>query len=232
MATYNGSAYVGDQLRSILEQLGARDEVVVVDDASTDDTLDVVRSLDDDRIHVIAQPRNQGHVAAFESAIEAASGVVIMLSDQDDLWCHGRVTHLLDLLRKRPVAVGSLQVFGSHDNVIHHRAASDRTRLLNLLDILAGGRRAPYFGSAMAFDARLNSLLLPFPDQTEAHDIWLGIVGNISGGVAHSPMPVTLRREHGTNLTPSTPRPLRSRLLTRARMLSLIAIATARLRSR
>lgn len=52
LATYNGEKYIYDQLISILKQINKNDEVIISDDGSTDSTLDIVRSISDDRIKV------------------------------------------------------------------------------------------------------------------------------------------------------------------------------------
>ena len=69
MASYNGSAYITEQLSSILKQLGPADEVVIVDDASTDGTLDAVRAFGDDRIRLFEAAVNQGYVNTEEAAL-------------------------------------------------------------------------------------------------------------------------------------------------------------------
>ena len=113
MATYNGSAHVAEQLASILEQLGPRDEVVVVDDASTDDTLAVLRSFEDPRLRVVESPVNRGYVRAFESALAEVRGEIVLLADQDDVWLPGRVELLARALVDHQVAASNLVVLGT-----------------------------------------------------------------------------------------------------------------------
>ncbi len=74
VAAYNGERYITAQLRSILSQLAAKDEVIVVDDASTDGTKEQVLSLGDSRIQLIEHRTNRGVARTFEDAIRAASG--------------------------------------------------------------------------------------------------------------------------------------------------------------
>lgn len=55
MATYNGQKYIKEQITSILEQLGGNDELVISDDQSTDSTLDIIKSFNDERIKVFVK---------------------------------------------------------------------------------------------------------------------------------------------------------------------------------
>src|ERR1700759_2657985 len=91
MATYQGQDYVERQLRSIVEQLGSDDEVIVVDDCSRDRTVEVIEAVADSRVAVYRNPVNRREVYSFGRAIELARGDVIFLADQDDVWMPGRV---------------------------------------------------------------------------------------------------------------------------------------------
>lgn len=105
MTTYNGEAYIKQQLESILLQLpgsstdGSLAEVIVADDGSTDETLKVIGNFNDCRIKVLPQGDHLGPVYNFERALRAATGDVIFLSDQDDVWMPHKVEAILDALK-------------------------------------------------------------------------------------------------------------------------------------
>ncbi|MGH7131747.1 MAG: glycosyltransferase family 2 protein [Phycisphaerales bacterium] len=82
--TYNRAARITPTLRSVLDQIGPADEVIVVDDGGSDNTAQVVRSLDG-RITYIRQ-ENGGPGTARNTGIAAAKGDYIALLDSDDLW--------------------------------------------------------------------------------------------------------------------------------------------------
>ena len=86
IATYNGEKYIKEQLLSILPQLGKKDEVIISDDHSTDNTLDIVKGLNDNRIKIVMNNREKGYTSNFENALSYAIGDYIFLSDQDDIW--------------------------------------------------------------------------------------------------------------------------------------------------
>jgi len=102
IATYQGEGYIALQLRSILEQLSDDDEVVVVDDASTDGTCGKIFALRDPRLQVIRNTENKGILRSFETALARSSGEIVFLSDQDDLWLEKKVEAVLDVFVRDP----------------------------------------------------------------------------------------------------------------------------------
>ena len=76
MATYNGEKYIKEQLESILLQLENQDEVIVSDDGSTDHTLKIIESLNDQRIKILKGPRN-GVKQNFAHALSFCKGKYI-----------------------------------------------------------------------------------------------------------------------------------------------------------
>jgi glycosyltransferase involved in cell wall biosynthesis len=237
MATYNGSAYVAEQVRSILAQLGHDDELVVVDDASRDDTVAVVRSIADDRIRLTESPVNRGYVATFATALRACRHDLLLLADQDDLWPEGRVDAMAAALARAEVVAGNVVLlhsgeplsspFGGEGWVL---AAADSSRhARNVAGILAGMR--PYYGCAMGLRRRALETALPFPPfLVESHDLWLALVGNLRGSIAHLEDVVVLRREHDANETPNRPRGIVPALRSRLMLMRSIAVVSARLR--
>ncbi len=100
MATYNGEKYIKEQLESILLQLENQDEVIVSDDGSTDHTLKIIESLNDQRIKILKGPRN-GVKQNFAHALSFCKGKYIFLSDQDDIWLENKVKHLLTCFEEK-----------------------------------------------------------------------------------------------------------------------------------
>ena len=222
MATYNGDAYVAQQLRSILDQLEPDDEIVVVDDASTDATVEVVEAIGDDRIRVIRQPENRGYVKSFEAAMLAATGEVLLLADQDDEWIAGRRAVLARAAHDSGVAASNLVLLGSGDPLPSPvtgrpwilRPATSRQRLRNEMRILLG--IAPYFGCAMAISRDMVATVTPFPAfLTESHDLWIATVANSVGRMSHVEQATVRRRIHDSNASSSKPRGLARSLASR-----------------
>lgn len=232
VATYNGAEFVAEQLLSILDQLSPEDEVIVIDDASSDQTVATVRALGDPRLRVIVLDRNVGYVRAFERAIGEARGEVVFLSDQDDRWLPDRVRDMTHALKEAALVVSNFSVFGGTATFVQSRrlrARDSRRHLRNLLWIWVGLR--PYYGCCMAFRAELIPRVLPFPAfLSETHDQWIGMVGNASRSVIHLERDTVARRVHAGNASARGNRPLRT--IVAARMMMARAMREAIRRSR
>lgn len=235
VASYRGAAYVREQLESILAQLGPHDEVVVVDDASPDDSVDVIRGIDDSRIHLIEQPVNRGYVRTFEHALLESRGDVVLLADQDDVWAPGRVDAMRRALANADVVAGNLDLLGEARPISGPLGIREwrlprvgrRAPIRNALGVLGGVM--PYFGCAMGFRRSFAHRVTPFPNWLyESHDLWLALVGNLAGEMVHIDDVVTLRRLHDSNASPSRPRSIVHVLRSRLLVLRMIVAARGR----
>jgi glycosyltransferase involved in cell wall biosynthesis len=100
--SYNHAAFVGETIRSVLEQSFQDFEVVVTDDGSTDGTPDVVRGFADPRIHLEVFKRNRGISAAMNATIARARGEFIAILNSDDFALPGRLAAQMAFLRAHP----------------------------------------------------------------------------------------------------------------------------------
>jgi glycosyltransferase involved in cell wall biosynthesis len=99
--TYNRASAVQRTVDSVLDQTYEDFEVIVVDDASTDDTVEVVESYDDPRVTLVSHETNQGGSAARNTGIEAASGTYIAFLDSDDEWLPRKLERQVETLERR-----------------------------------------------------------------------------------------------------------------------------------
>ena len=227
LASYNGAQYISAQVRSILNDLGPDDELIVVDDASTDETVEVLNRIKDMRLKTYTRNVNRGHVDTFEECLRYARGEYVALSDQDDLWPKGRTQILMDHLQGHELAVGCYTILNNESSGITLEAKHSGQGVRNIIALLLG--RRPYFGSCMMMTAELKERILPFPRGVEAHDHWIAIAANTIGSVNHVPSPpVTIRREHSGNLTPRSRRPVDKLIATRINQTRLIYTASKR----
>lgn len=85
MSVYNSERYVGEAVKSILEQTFTDFELIVVDDCSPDGSMNIVRSFDDARIRIIENKQNMGLAWSINRAIDVAGGEYIARMDSDDI---------------------------------------------------------------------------------------------------------------------------------------------------
>ena len=90
MAVYNGSRYILEQLISIYTQTKKIDEVIIIDDCSTDDTITIIESYirNNEIKHwkVIKNKSNKGWKRSFQDGLCMSTGEFVFLCDQDDIW--------------------------------------------------------------------------------------------------------------------------------------------------
>lgn len=219
MATYNGSRYLRQQLDSILAQMQVGDELIVLDDASEDDTLAIVQAYGDPRIQAHRNKVNLGHVQSFSNAFGLANHPYLVMADQDDVWADGRLARIRDALALPSVwlLTGNskfINAAGRGIEPVHPDLdpADSRRHCINIMRIFTG--KAFYFGCNMAFRKELVPLVLPIPTYVESHDLWIAMAGNLVRANLHLSDVLLYRRIHGGNVTVSN-RSLVSKLRSR-----------------
>lgn len=102
MANYNGAAYLGEAIRSLQQQTVQSWELIIVDDASTDDSVALIRAeaAVDPRIRLLVQPSNAGPAQARNRALDAVGGQWVAVFDSDDVMAPDRLGRLLERARQ------------------------------------------------------------------------------------------------------------------------------------
>ena len=105
LCTYNGECYIYEQVESILNQTMPVDEIVVCDDGSSDNTLQIIEGfvgITNTAIHIHSNETNLGPAKNFQKAINLCSGDIIFLSDQDDVWVPEKVATIIKYFEAHP----------------------------------------------------------------------------------------------------------------------------------
>lgn len=100
---FNGAKTIQDTIASVLNQSFSDFELLIMNDGSTDNTLEVVAGFDDARIKVLSHP-NSGSNPTRNRGIEAATGEFISFIDADDLWTPDKLEAQLNALKDAPQA--------------------------------------------------------------------------------------------------------------------------------
>ena len=143
VATYNVQPYIERALRSALDQQGVQVEIIVIDDNSTDDTVDVASRIKDPRIKILRRPTNGGPGAARNEGLAMASAPWIAILDGDDRFAEGRLQRCLQRARamQADIIVDNLQICREADGVtfpMFSAAKLGRSPLLDLPHFIGG----------------------------------------------------------------------------------------------
>lgn len=209
LAAYNGEQWLKAQLASILHQLGENDEVIVVDDASSDNTTVIIEQMRDPRIRLLRNDVNIGVDRTFERAISEATGQTIFLSDQDDLWHEKKVEIVLGVFAKSPnvtLVLSDADIIDENGTKRDYTYFKARGRFVR--GVIANILKSKFLGCAMAFRADMRRYFLPFPRALPGHDMWIGVVNEWYGETYFVELPLISYRRHGRNASPETRRGL------------------------
>ena len=199
IATFNGEKYIKRQLSSILSQLSAGDEVILADDSSTDNTLDVVRSFKDSRIHIIDGANKHSPIWNFERALSKASGDYIYLADQDDEWLPNKIKVTQQYLQNYDCIVSDNVCINGDGTIISSSFYKlNKTKSGKYYNLLI---KNGYLGCCMAFKRKILEASLPFPSNIPMHDIWIGNVAAFKYNVKFIPEKLIRFCRHGDNVS-------------------------------
>lgn len=198
MATYNGERYICEQVASILPQLKETDELVISDDGSTDRTVYLINSFNDERIKLYKNDRHNGIVGNFENALMKSKGDFIFLSDQDDVWLPAKIEVCLKELRNYSLVVSDCYVVNTN---LEKSGISFFGALNSGAGVLKNLRKNTYQGCCMCFRKELLPVVLPFPANIPMHDEWIGFVADLFFQVKFEAQPLSLYRRHDSTAT-------------------------------
>lgn len=212
LATCEGARFVDAQLESLAGQTRRPDELVVTDDASTDDTVARVEAFAERApfpVRIERNPERLGTTANFERAVSLCRGDFVLLADQDDVWLPGKIEALAGVLEDRPdvglVFCNGL-VVDAEDRPLGYdlwRALffgpRDRRRVCGGEATAVFARRVVAAGTTLAFRARFAPLLHPFPSLPSTHDAWIAFVIAAVAPCALVEAALVRYRLHGAN---------------------------------
>lgn len=211
LCTYNGGAFLGEQLDSIASQSRLPDEVVVCDDGSTDGTVGLLQAYIPDapfRLRLFRNPRNLGFAKNFEQAISLCGGDLIALSDQDDLWKPDKLARLEAALEAHPLA----GLVCSDADIVDAELTPVNQRLMESIGLKPEEREMISLGQALSvllkrnfamgastmFRASCRGDVLPIP-ASWPHDWWIALVVSLRSQIRLIDDSLLLYRQHSAN---------------------------------
>ncbi|WP_157937539.1 glycosyltransferase family 2 protein [Vibrio breoganii] len=210
MATYNGEKFIREQLDSIFQCDNANHyirKIIISDDHSDDDTVTIIKSIDNEQIELVYNNQNSGVISNFENALKYSTAEYVIFCDQDDVWNKNKLNVLLsgicelDKTTKVPALFFSdIEVVDEDLNVITpsfwgHQSINPET--INDDLSLIFNNVAP--GCSMIVNRSLLIKALPFPENIIMHDWWLVLCAKYFGVISYSPIATLKYRQHENN---------------------------------
>lgn len=191
ICTYNGSKYIREQLDSIIDQSTMIDEIVICDDNSTDNTIEIINEYLEKFPKLISLHQNKINLKSvknFEKAISLCTGAIIFLADQDDKWVNTKVEKYIAFFLENP-KIDCLASNGfcmdEHSNLVDTYTIWDMPKFLqekiigfafNQLITKVGNFIT---GASIAFRKEIVKDLIPFPIVKGVHhDEWIAMVSS------------------------------------------------------
>ncbi len=200
--------FISKQLNSILSQLSDFDEIIVSDDSSTDNTLDIISSYNDPRIKVFVNSVSKNInplpiykvTQNFKNAITKASGDLIFLCDQDDEWFPDKLNSCKEIIFNENIdlLVHDAVLINQNRNLI---ASSYFEKFNSGKGFFKNLHKNTYLGCCMVFNSKVKKVIEDIPDSIHAHDMWIGLISEFLFNVKFLDVPLMFYIRHSSNVS-------------------------------
>lgn len=201
MATYNGEKFLAQQLESILAQTYKNINVIICDDASTDNTAKIIIDFAerDNRISYVLNKKNVGVNKNFEIGFLKSQSNFIAIADQDDVWREDKIEEMMKLFSNEKIILvhsASIQFGGdilpSVDFINSKQMEGNDPRKLVYRNSISGHN--------IIFRKELLNYALPIPAGLY-YDWWLAVVATCVGTIEATNKVLAFQRKHDSNVT-------------------------------
>ncbi len=183
LCTYNGGKFLRPQIESLLAQTYRNIEIVAVDDASSDNTVNILEEYarKDSRLKFFVNEKNLGYNKNFERACRLTTGELIATSDQDDVWNLQKIEIMTDQWNGESLLFYSLsrEFFGDepimeeeNKPIVYYEGSMPEKLPFDF----------PILGHSLMFQCSLLRSAIPFPDNV-FYDLWLALIASSTGSV-------------------------------------------------
>ena len=209
MTTYNGARYLQEQLQSIAEQSRLPDQVVIVDDQSSDQTLELIDAFATRAPFLVNPEVNEttlGPTKNFQRAVELCSSEIIVLCDQDDRWHPEKLFRIEQVFSSSPnvgLVFSDAELIDEQGKSLNRRLWQHTFKEDYELAIRSGKafelllQHDVVTGATMAFRQCFRNAVLPFPTGSPLlHDGWIALIIAAIGEVSTLRQPLIEYRLH------------------------------------
>ncbi len=208
MCTFNGAQYIREQLDSIASQTRLPDELIVCDDCSTDNTVEIVKGFAAGAgfpVYLSINEKNLGSTKNFEKAISLCTGNIIALSDQDDVWRPEKLRLIEGVFLNSPdtgAVFTDAEVVDEHLRPMGYRlwqskgfSSSAQKKVTDRKAVEVLLKRNVVTGATMAFREKFRGLILPIQDGW-VHDAWIALIVAANADLAFICQSLIKYRQH------------------------------------
>ena len=212
LPTYNGLAYLEQQLDSIDQQTLRPDRVLLRDDGSTDGTQSLLNRLQaryGSWLQVLPGDGNLGCSANVNRLLEITEAPYVALADQDDIWLPHRLAASMSALKQLELQFGPSRPLLVHSDLQLVAADGQSLGCTYLQRQRLDPRRTSLFdlaltnvvtGCTVLINRALLQKALPIPQEALMHDWWLALVASETGVIGLIPKPTVDYRQHALNV--------------------------------
>jgi glycosyltransferase involved in cell wall biosynthesis len=213
MSTYNSSKFIEQQIDSILNQTTKNVKLYIVDDGSTDNTIDIIKYYRNNFSNIIFLNTKEIHSSPLKSFMWLLKNVesdYYLFSDHDDIWLENKIELSLNKIKEiekkytnKPILVHTdLIVVDLNLKIINNSfwtLSKINPKLLNTFNYLAISNGV--VGCTMIFNHLAKKSILPINEYTLMHDSWITLcILNNDGIVEHIEFPTVYYRQHNDNV--------------------------------
>ncbi len=200
VSTYNGEKFLKEQIDSIIEQTYPNLEIIIADDASTDNTRKIISGYQSyPSIKIIYRENNIGYSQNFYEAAISASGDYIAFSDQDDIWLPEKITTLYHAIVNHFLVYSNSELIKENKEYIGKKL-SDVRKMGDVKSTIGFFLDNVAWGHTILIKKELLKYFLPLPQNVE-YDKWLAVLATCLTGIKYVDEPLTLYRQHFTSIT-------------------------------
>lgn len=202
VCTFNGEKHIYEQLDSLVNQTYSNKEIIIIDDHSDDDTLNILLQYQSKYpfVKVYQNELNLGYIKNFEKTILLCKGDYITISDQDDIWNLEKLSTLQSNIRNEDIMI-------YHDSaIVDENGKSLRKSLSKAIGYISGTANKNLLlnnciaGHAMMFRRSLFDYIFPVP-LTVPYDHWIAYISLTVGSVRYLKQNLVAYRQHTSSVT-------------------------------
>lgn len=205
LCTYNGEKYIDEQVASLLAQTYQHLEIIICDDASTDNSPGLLAKYSNDsRVKIFSNPSNKGLTASVQFSLQQTTGAFIALCDQDDIWKLNKLELMMN-------AMSDDILIYSDSELVDEQGNDLQKKLSELRNMHTGNNTLGFafnncvWGHAVLFSRSLLQHILPIPFNVP-HDSWIGFVAAAEKRIVFLNTALTLYRQHNNSVTITLPK--------------------------